>query len=255
PLVGVVGPASSSVAIQVQNLLQLFQIPQVGYSTTSKDLSDKSRFNYFLRVVPSDYYQAQVMVDLVRRFNWTYVSAVNTDGKANHIVLLSRDTLLVGEFDGWADRADVTDGLEAEAQGSVSIRIHSPDETSFDEYYTRLSPFNNTRNPWFREFWQWRFNCVMPTETANASDGHPGAGPGAGAGAGAGAAAGAAASAGAGARAGDGKEKLSERYKPDPKLSFIIKAIYTMAYGLHSMQQALCGPNVTVNNLLLFPSN
>lgn len=81
PLVGVIGPASSSVAIQVQNLLQLFQIPQIGYSTTSKDLSDKSRFSYFLRVVPSDYYQAQVMVDIVRKYNWTYVSAVNTDGK------------------------------------------------------------------------------------------------------------------------------------------------------------------------------
>ncbi|KAG8290474.1 Metabotropic glutamate receptor 1 [Homalodisca vitripennis] len=79
PLVGVIGPGSSSVALQVQNLLQLFQIPQVGYSTTSKDLSDKSRFNYFLRVVPSDYYQAQVMVDIVRHYNWTYVSAVNTD--------------------------------------------------------------------------------------------------------------------------------------------------------------------------------
>jgi ABC-type branched-subunit amino acid transport system substrate-binding protein len=81
PLVGVIGPASSSVAIQVQNLLQLFQIPQIGYSTTSKDLSDKSRFSYFLRVVPSDYYQAQVIVDIVRKYNWTYVSAVNTDGK------------------------------------------------------------------------------------------------------------------------------------------------------------------------------
>lgn len=81
PLVGVIGPASSSIAIQVQNLLQLFQIPQIGYSTTSKDLSDKSRFSYFLRVVPSDYYQAQVIVDIVRKYNWTYVSAVNTDGK------------------------------------------------------------------------------------------------------------------------------------------------------------------------------
>lgn len=84
PLVGVVGPASSSAAIQVQNLLQLFHIPQVGYSTTSKDLSDKGRFGFFLRVVPSDYYQAQVMVDVVRRHNWTYVSAVNTDGQYLH---------------------------------------------------------------------------------------------------------------------------------------------------------------------------
>lgn len=81
PLIGVIGPGSSSVALQVQNLLQLFQLPQIGYSTTSKDLSDKSRFNYFMRVVPSDYYQAQVMVDIVRSHNWTYVSAVNTDGE------------------------------------------------------------------------------------------------------------------------------------------------------------------------------
>lgn len=80
PLIGVIGPGSSSVALQVQNLLQLFELPQIGYSTTSKDLSDKSRFNYFMRVVPSDYYQAQVMVDIVRSHNWTYVSAVNTDG-------------------------------------------------------------------------------------------------------------------------------------------------------------------------------
>lgn len=80
-LIGIIGPGSSSIALQVQNLLQLFNIPQIGYSTTSRDLSDKSRFNTFLRVVPSDYYQAQVMIDIVRRFNWTYVSIVNTDGK------------------------------------------------------------------------------------------------------------------------------------------------------------------------------
>lgn len=59
-LISVVGPASSSIALQVQNLLQLFSIPQIGYSTTLKDLSDKSRFASFMRVVPSDFYQAQV---------------------------------------------------------------------------------------------------------------------------------------------------------------------------------------------------
>lgn len=81
PLIGIVGPGSSSVALQVQNLLQLFHFSQVGFSTTSKDLSDKNRFGYFLRVVPSDYYQAQLILDIVRYHNWTYVSVVNTDGK------------------------------------------------------------------------------------------------------------------------------------------------------------------------------
>lgn len=78
PLIGVAGPASSSIALQVQNLLQLFSIPQIGYSTTSKDLSDKARFSTFLRVVPSDYYQAQVMIDIVKFYNWTYISTVHT---------------------------------------------------------------------------------------------------------------------------------------------------------------------------------
>lgn len=79
PLIAIVGPASSSIALQVQNLLQLFSIPQIGYSTTSKDLSDKSRFSTFMRVVPSDYYQAQVMVDVVKFNNWTYIDTVHTD--------------------------------------------------------------------------------------------------------------------------------------------------------------------------------
>ncbi|XP_023228943.1 metabotropic glutamate receptor 1-like, partial [Centruroides sculpturatus] len=79
-LVGVIGPGSSTVTIQVQNLLQLFNIPQIGYSATSQDLSDKSFYKYFLRVVPSDFHQAKVLVDIVRRHNWTYVSAVHTDG-------------------------------------------------------------------------------------------------------------------------------------------------------------------------------
>lgn len=78
PLIAVAGPASSSIALQVQNLLQLFSIPQIGYSTTSKDLSDKVRFSTFMRVVPSDYYQAQVMIDIVKKNNWTYIHTVHT---------------------------------------------------------------------------------------------------------------------------------------------------------------------------------
>ncbi|KAM9172069.1 metabotropic glutamate receptor 5 isoform 2-T2 [Pangshura tecta] len=80
PIVGVIGPGSSSVAIQVQNLLQLFNIPQIAYSATSMDLSDKTLFKYFMRVVPSDAKQARAMVDIVKRYNWTYVSAVHTEG-------------------------------------------------------------------------------------------------------------------------------------------------------------------------------
>jgi hypothetical protein len=52
-----------------------------------------------------------------------------------------------------------------------------------------------------------------------------------------------------------GQEKLSDKYKEDPKLSFIIKAIYTMAYGLHSMHQDVCGSDAVGLCPDLFPFN
>ena len=83
PIAGLIGPGSSTVTIQIQNLLSLFAIPQIGYSATSKDLSDKSLYPYFLRVVPSDKLQARAMLDLVKHYNWTYISTVYTEGKHN----------------------------------------------------------------------------------------------------------------------------------------------------------------------------
>jgi len=69
----------------VQNLLSLFNIPQIGYSATSKDLSDKSLYRYFMRVVPSDKLQARALVDIVLHFNWTYISTVYTEGRQSSL--------------------------------------------------------------------------------------------------------------------------------------------------------------------------
>jgi len=67
--------------VQVQNLLSLFNIPQIGYSTTSKDLSNKSLYRYFLRVVPSDKFQAEALADFVHHFGWSFISTVYTEGR------------------------------------------------------------------------------------------------------------------------------------------------------------------------------
>ena len=83
PIAGLIGPGSSENTIQVQSMLQMFNIPQIGYSATSIDLSNKNLYKYFVRVVPSDNYQAQAMLDVVIRFNWTYVSTVHSDGKCS----------------------------------------------------------------------------------------------------------------------------------------------------------------------------
>lgn len=63
--------------------------------------------------------------------------------------------------DGWADRYDVTDGYVKEAAGGITIKLQSADVKWFDEYYLKLRPENNHRNPWFLEFWQHRFHCRL----------------------------------------------------------------------------------------------
>ena len=52
----------------------------VGAVSTSEVLSDKSKYEYFLRVVPSDLYQAKAIIDILLHFNWTYISAINSPG-------------------------------------------------------------------------------------------------------------------------------------------------------------------------------
>ena len=41
----------------------------------------QSLYKYFMRVVPSDAQQARAMVDIVKRYNWSYVSAIHTEGE------------------------------------------------------------------------------------------------------------------------------------------------------------------------------
>uniref|UniRef100_A0A3Q1FIQ9 Metabotropic glutamate receptor 5 n=1 Tax=Acanthochromis polyacanthus TaxID=80966 RepID=A0A3Q1FIQ9_9TELE len=276
PIVGLIGPGSSSVAIQVQNLLQLFNIPQIAYSATSMDLSDKSLYKYFMRVVPSDAQQARAMVDIVKRYNWSYVSAIHTEGNygesgmeafkdmaakegiciahsgkiwsnageqsfdrllerlrahlpkarvvacfcegmtVRNILMAMRRQGQVGQFlligsDGWADRYDVTDGYVKEAAGGITIKLQSADVKWFDEYYLKLRPENNHRNPWFPEFWQHRFHCRLKGHPQESSKYNRTC-----------------------------SKSLRQQYAQDTKMGFVINAIYSMAYGLHNMQRSLC---------------
>lgn len=36
--------------------------------------------------------------------------------------------------------------------------------TEFTEYFKKLTPKENKRNPWFSEFWEDEFNCTIDQE-------------------------------------------------------------------------------------------
>nr|CAD7457245.1 unnamed protein product [Timema tahoe] len=67
----------------------------VSFFSTSPELSNKQRFEYFFRTIPSDHYQVKVMVEIIRRFGWSYVSILYEESNygiklANALVVLSQ---------------------------------------------------------------------------------------------------------------------------------------------------------------------
>ena len=77
PTSGIVGAANSRVSVPVASLGRLFQMPQISYSASSALLSNRDRYGYFYRTIPPDSQQARAMVDVLLKFNWTYVSAIH----------------------------------------------------------------------------------------------------------------------------------------------------------------------------------
>ncbi|XP_013928818.1 PREDICTED: metabotropic glutamate receptor 5 [Thamnophis sirtalis] len=125
---------------------------------------------------------------------------------------LASEFLLLGS-DGWADRYDVTDGYQREAAGGITIKLQSPGVKWFDDYYLKLQPETNQRNPWFQEFWQHRFQCRLkgsPQENPKFN------------------------------KTCISNLTLGTQHVQDSKMGFVINAIYSMAYGLHNMQTTLC---------------
>lgn len=56
----------------------------------------------------------------------------------------------------------MVEGYEQEAVGGITMKLQTEEVTSFDDYFLKLRLDTNTRNPWFAEFWQHRFQCRLP---------------------------------------------------------------------------------------------
>ncbi|XP_030646025.1 metabotropic glutamate receptor 3 [Chanos chanos] len=280
-IAGVIGGSFSSVSIQVANLLRLFQIPQISYASTSAKLSDKTRYDYFARTVPPDSYQAAAMAEILRYFNWTYVSTVASEGdygetgieafeqQARHrniciatsekvgrsnakrssyeaVIrqLLQKPTARVAVLflrsddareliaaaarlnasflwvasDGWGAQESIVKGNEATAHGAITLELAAYPLPEFNRYFKSLNPLNNHRNPWYRDFWQQKFQCSL-TGGASREEGE-----GAGA-----------------ARPCEPSLAVDDsNFEPESKIMFVVNAVYAMAHALHRMQRTLC---------------
>ena len=134
---GVIGAASSQVSIYVANLLRLFMIPQISYASTARVLSDKSRYEYFLRTLPPDSQQAQAMAELIYHHNWTYISMIHTTGA------YGRDGIeaLKDELDKLTNRSNTTFCTAADIELSLEAT-----KEEYDEAINELVDYEYTSN-------------------------------------------------------------------------------------------------------------
>ncbi|RWS06043.1 metabotropic glutamate receptor-like protein, partial [Dinothrombium tinctorium] len=66
--------------------------------------------------------------------------------------------------DGWGKEEKLVLGVEEVAQGALTVELQSSKIEEFDKYMKSLTPFNNKRNPWFKEYWEDTFECKLPSE-------------------------------------------------------------------------------------------
>ncbi|XP_075046956.1 taste receptor type 1 member 1 [Mixophyes fleayi] len=77
--IALVGPASSSFAFVTAGILGKFLVPQISYSASNELLSRKQIYPSFLRTIPSDKLQVEVILNLLQKFNWTWIAIVGSD--------------------------------------------------------------------------------------------------------------------------------------------------------------------------------
>ncbi|PBC32700.1 Metabotropic glutamate receptor [Apis cerana cerana] len=253
PIFGVIGGSYSSVSLQVANLLRLFHIPQISPASTAKALSDKTRFDYFARTVPPDTFQSIALVDVVKSANWSYVSTVYSEGSYGEYGIevftreaTERNVCIAAAvkvpsaaddrmFDDiiqrlskkanararrWGRQIKLVEGLEEEAEGAITVELQSENIPGFDDYMASLTPDTNRRNPWFSEYWEEVFDCLLKKErkgpiqtTLNATT----------------------------LFCPPNLRLTSERgYEQESKVQFVVDAVYAFALALHNLQRDVC---------------
>uniref|UniRef100_A0A1B0FA03 G-protein coupled receptors family 3 profile domain-containing protein n=1 Tax=Glossina morsitans morsitans TaxID=37546 RepID=A0A1B0FA03_GLOMM len=138
---------------------------------------------------------------------------------ARRILLAAKRAKLSQPFhwvasDGWGKQTRLLDGLEDIAEGSITVELQSEYIGDFDRYMKELTPETNTRNPWFNEYWQATFNCVLAEDLSNQN----------------------------GMKRCDKRYRLSEKvgYQQESKIQFVIDAAYAFAYALDNLRKDVC---------------
>ncbi|CAK9828387.1 Metabotropic glutamate receptor [Anthophora retusa] len=120
--------------------------------------------------------------------------------------------------DGWGRQIKLVEGLEEEAEGAITVELQSENIPGFDEYMASLTPDSNRRNPWFSEYWEEVFGCVLKRNSNIIQNGTQ----------------------------CSSKLRLNSEtgYEQESKVQFVVDAVYAFALALHNLHRDVCAKNV-----------
>ena len=76
---GIVGPAISSVSLQVALLGHLLHMPQISHSSTSPLLSNRHQYKYYRHTISPEILQIHAIIEVLVHFEWKHVSIISTN--------------------------------------------------------------------------------------------------------------------------------------------------------------------------------
>ncbi|XP_074640212.1 metabotropic glutamate receptor 3-like [Tubulanus polymorphus] len=122
-MVGAIGDLRSKLTVIESRILEQKRLMLLSSSSTSQELSDKMRFPYFFRLVPSDNDQARVMLDVLDYFGWNYVSLLYNDDSYGIYAMKTLITLTKQRSITIAYNGMVNTQLESDQAKSIARKL------------------------------------------------------------------------------------------------------------------------------------
>ncbi|XP_016421258.1 extracellular calcium-sensing receptor-like [Sinocyclocheilus rhinocerous] len=79
PIHAIIGETESSATVILSRTTGPFKIPVISPSATCECLSNRKGYPSFFRTIASDYHQSRALAYIVKHFGWSWVGAVNSD--------------------------------------------------------------------------------------------------------------------------------------------------------------------------------
>ncbi|XP_066528463.1 taste receptor type 1 member 1 [Hoplias malabaricus] len=84
-----IGPDSSDYAFTPAAALGSYLLPEISYEASNEMLSNKMLYPAFFRTIPSDKNQVDAMIQILLKFNWTWIALLGSDNSYGQQGMLS----------------------------------------------------------------------------------------------------------------------------------------------------------------------